>query len=488
MNYSEKGLSICYRKDLVEDLTKKPTSALIIGETGLGKTTLLRALKQHYQMKRESHSKSILPIWLRPFGNISGSVDNLSPDIIAATISYAAEKKFALPRELKKLPGNFDQYFKLQRYFESNAFGFTTILFLDDIEQISVTSSADLTYSLLRVLLDNSSDTNPIFLIASGTSQLFHMEKNLFSLLRSRLQPYIYLGPLDQQEAYDMITDLSVKEPSRRIKSKIFNLTGGNPYLVIRLVKRAMELRSEPTISEIEIAARELIATDPKFTQWTQGLELKDLLTLLKYEDKVEFELAEIGLSAAKRFESAGIGKINMKRHSLTITCSLFISWLLANSRQKVAILEKPTAPAQDIHTIETLISDGLQKEIREKDPSKIKLKLVRDCVANLFKENGLEYQRGPEKSTDELLKTFPDFGFADISLAIEIKLLKTAQWKNSMLDEMMQENETYGKQFAYRLFVIYDVCGLIEDVNEISALLDDTPESYIICIRHNKT
>ena len=114
--------------------------------------------------------------------------------------------------------------------------------------------------------------------------------------------------------------------------------------------------------------------------------------------------------------------------------------------------------------------------------------KQVQDVVETLLIGRGLnkgvEYDRETGRVKVSSKETVPDFVMKHISLAIEIKLVKTKEKVKEVIDEINADIRAYSKAYSFLLFIIYDL-GHIRDESEFKNDLDNGDNVNVIVVKH---
>ena len=112
----------------------------------------------------------------------------------------------------------------------------------------------------------------------------------------------------------------------------------------------------------------------------------------------------------------------------------------------------------------------------------------VQDVVEQLFigrgMQKGQDYEREAGRVKISSKESVPDFIIPKLSLAIEIKFVKTASRVTEIIDEISADIAAYGKPYRQVLFLIYDL-GHIRDEIEFRHDLENEPSVSVVVIKH---
>jgi hypothetical protein len=128
-------------------------------------------------------------------------------------------------------------------------------------------------------------------------------------------------------------------------------------------------------------------------------------------------------------------------------------------ARLRPAVLHEPDRESEVQDAVETLvIGRGLQK--------------------------GVDYDREVGRVKVSAKEVVPDFILPRLSLALEVKLIKTAARVREVIDEINADIAAYSKRYRTIFFVIYDL-GNIRDEVEFKHDLEDPGNVAIIVVKH---
>ena len=96
----------------------------------------------------------------------------------------------------------------------------------------------------------------------------------------------------------------------------------------------------------------------------------------------------------------------------------------------------------------------------------------------------GQDYDREVGRVKYSSKEVVPDFIVPKLSLAIEVKLIKTAQRVRSVVDEINADIVSYSKKYAQLLFLVYDL-GCIRDEMEFRQDLESATSVSVVVVKH---
>jgi hypothetical protein len=96
----------------------------------------------------------------------------------------------------------------------------------------------------------------------------------------------------------------------------------------------------------------------------------------------------------------------------------------------------------------------------------------------------GTDYDRETGRVKTSGKESIPDFIFPHLRLALEVKLLRSADKLKEILDEINADIRAYGTQYERQLYVIYDL-GAIRDEAEFKRGLEDAPGVSVVVVKH---
>jgi hypothetical protein len=98
--------------------------------------------------------------------------------------------------------------------------------------------------------------------------------------------------------------------------------------------------------------------------------------------------------------------------------------------------------------------------------------------------QKGINYDREAGKVKFSGKEFIPDFIFPDLSLALEVKLIRDKSQRSSCIEEMSADATAYTSMYNNVLFCVYDN-GAIRDVNEFQNGLEKKSGVRVCVIKH---
>lgn len=98
--------------------------------------------------------------------------------------------------------------------------------------------------------------------------------------------------------------------------------------------------------------------------------------------------------------------------------------------------------------------------------------------------QKGSEFDREVGRVKHSAKESVPDFIIPNLSMAIEVKLIKTASRVSIVVDEINADIAAYSKKYRSLLFIVYDT-GHIRDEVEFKQDLDNGDNVFIIIVKH---
>jgi hypothetical protein len=112
----------------------------------------------------------------------------------------------------------------------------------------------------------------------------------------------------------------------------------------------------------------------------------------------------------------------------------------------------------------------------------------VQDAVETLLigrgLQKGVDYDREVGRVKVSLKEVIPDFVVPKLSLAIEIKLIKTQNRVREVIDETNADVAAYSKNYRSLMFIMYDL-GHIRDEIEFKQDLEDPGNVAVLVVKH---
>jgi len=182
----------------------------------------------------------------------------------------------------------------------------------------------------------------------------------------------------------------------------------------------------------------------------TYDVENMSNISLVPNQQQTIFESVYTNLSLLETYLGADLGVDDQE----IIAIRDFLE-----ARLRSAIFETPENEKDIQNTIEQLlIGRGMQK--------------------------GRDYDRERGRVKYSAKESVPDFNMLNVSLAIEVKLIKDTQRIGKIVDEISADIAAYSKEYRESLFVVYDL-GYIRDEIEFRQDLEGSPNVSVVVIKH---
>jgi hypothetical protein len=223
------------------------------------------------------------------------------------------------------------------------------------------------------------------------------------------------------------------------------------------------------------------VRVDDKHSLWRHA-GFKDFAR--KYNDLVRLVAADVKLPPL--FDLYDIGKIPGNADSLPFQRKEIFDNVYANLSLLKGVLENELGLEDDeIQALRDFFQSRLRSAVlktpeRESD--------IQDAVETLLigrgLQKGVDYDREVGRIKVSVKEVIPDFILNRLSLAIEIKIVKTGARVKEIVDEINADIRAYGKQYRHILFIIYDI-GNIRDEVEFKQDLEDPGNVSVIIVKH---
>jgi hypothetical protein len=137
------------------------------------------------------------------------------------------------------------------------------------------------------------------------------------------------------------------------------------------------------------------------------------------------------------------------------------------------------SSEASELIRIINLGEKKLRKSIRAIPEKEME---IQDRFEDLLMANDIEYSREHPHIEYSIKKYIPDFSFAKISLAVEIKLCKKDE--KGLIAQLNDDILAYKTEFRNLLFIIYDL-GQIRDIETFKNSFESNSNVIIQVIKH---
>lgn len=134
-------------------------------------------------------------------------------------------------------------------------------------------------------------------------------------------------------------------------------------------------------------------------------------------------------------------------------------------------------------------LRDFLQSRLRSavfKEPEEEEdvQNVVEQLLIGRGMRKGIDYDREVGRVKISVKEVVPDFIMPMLSLALEVKLIKTAQRVRRVVDEINADIASYSKGYDQLLFVVYDL-GHIRDEMEFRQDLESKLRVAVLVVKH---
>jgi general secretion pathway protein A len=237
-------------------IQRKQGLCMIVGDIGLGKSSLLRHVSSNYDMDEERYSISYL----------HDSRKCKTPFDFLKMIS----EDFGIPPKRSQIA----QMSAIEEFLTNNyQAGKTTIVFVDEAQRLPLE-----TLELMRSLLNFETDTHKLaqFVVAGQLELRDRLLKRQYEAFRSRIVAPIVMQPLTMEETRNMIQfrleSWDIENPfSPEALAAIYSISGGIPREIILLCQHSCDSatsdgkRTRPvTVEDVQEAHKALAITDPE--------------------------------------------------------------------------------------------------------------------------------------------------------------------------------------------------------------------------------
>ncbi len=163
-----------------------------------------------------------------------------------------------------------------------------------------------------------------------------------------------------------------------------------------------------------------------------------------------------------------------------------FFDSILANISILRSLLENELDMKSDeIKNLKNFLKNNIRKVIFEKPEDEYK---IQDSIEQLLIgkgfSKGIDYDREVGRVKVSVKEVIPDFIFPRLDLALEVKFCKDKNKSKRLVDEINADIQSYSKEYANLMFVIYDL-GNIRDEIEFKNDLDNQSNISVIIVKH---
>ena len=146
-----------------------------------------------------------------------------------------------------------------------------------------------------------------------------------------------------------------------------------------------------------------------------------------------------------------------------------------------ILITKNTRDEASSIIKIINLFEHKLRKVIRDIPNNE---RDIQNAVETLLVATDIEHNREFPTITYSSKKYIPDFSFAKLSMALEIKICNRKGREKELIAEINDDIMAYSKEFTNLFFLIYDI-GLIRDIDLLTSEFEKKESVVIKVIKH---
>jgi hypothetical protein len=147
------------------------------------------------------------------------------------------------------------------------------------------------------------------------------------------------------------------------------------------------------------------------------------------------------------------------------------------------AVYEGRDTPAESSALVKiiTLIERKLRKAVRDKPDRE---RQVQDAFDTLLVGADVQYQRETDSIVYSSKTYIPDFSFAHLDLAVEIKLCNRSDREKELIAEINDDILAYKTKYRNLIFAIYDL-GFIRDTDRFAESFESSEGVIVKVIKH---
>lgn len=140
----------------------------------------------------------------------------------------------------------------------------------------------------------------------------------------------------------------------------------------------------------------------------------------------------------------------------------------------------KIAAPDREVDSLIDLIGMNLRAAIFDSPTREVE---IQNALEVIFRARTLNFRRESESISYSSKNFIPDFTFADLDLALEVKLCKADSKERRLVDEINADILAYQTRFRRVLFVVFDL-GFIRDVPLFKSGIESNPDVHIMVVK----
>ena len=203
---------------------------------------------------------------------------------------------------------------------------------------------------------------------------------------------------------------------------------------------------------------------------------------------KVQWKFTGSRMVSIYEVEEPGMGQDRYDRHqfekAIKFTEGIFLGAKDELSKHNIDDLyqgKNTRDEASSIIKIINLFEHKLRKVIRDIPNNE---RDIQNAVETLLVATDIEHNREFPTITYSSKKYIPDFSFAKLSMALEIKICNRKGREKELIAEINDDIMAYSKEFTNLFFLIYDI-GLIRDIDLLTSEFEKKESVVIKVIKH---
>jgi hypothetical protein len=163
---------------------------------------------------------------------------------------------------------------------------------------------------------------------------------------------------------------------------------------------------------------------------------------------------------------------------------------LFESVHANLAILEawliaRADLPAEKAESLRNFFEANLRRAVFETPTQERDIQnAVEQLLIGRGLTKGIDYDRETGRIKVSIKEVVPDFVLPTLSLAIEVKLVKTDSKAKVVVDEINADIQAYARGYSRLLFIVYDL-GVIRDVLEFTRDLEAVEGVEAIVVKH---
>jgi hypothetical protein len=445
----------------VASLRRSSKSTIFLGEARIGKTSMLLHLKRELA-SLDSSTRLRVPIYL----NLRNPTYNTPTDVFQYILGYLHREieRLSISLDLEPPKGVHDSESVLSylRYLDFRGLQLQILLLVDNLDQPEkfLNDRFRLYQDLRQIQIFSSDAGSDVQIMATASPAFLSFEGSVTSKLIERLNQ-VFLRPLSYKESISLLSlssDLNAEKTSMALKDFIYDETGGHPCLIQEIMANSLQdfridAGSLPEIVKLECKKIEERGAS-FFQSYIRSLDHEHFLYLHSIATQTLNGDQRPTVAAAQRFGASGL-VTNSDNGESEPTCKLFFRWFRRNLSTLFPAIAQSVSPLRTIDSLLTFLSTSLRQVLGRRKA--ISERTIQDVLGGLFCGAGISIQA--EVSTAYRGKSYrADFLVSDLSLPIEIKIIKTADSVGPVLDQVQADLPAYLDAWGRAAFLIYDM------------------------------